>query len=290
MKISSIISAIVLISSFTFSCSQLEPTFDAGHDPAPKTSNWTLVESLSDEFEDNELDESKWKNADPKGWIGRAPGIFKKNTVSLEGGKLLVTNYKLKEKEVVQGQTFTHAGGHLESQVTANVGQYFECRMKSNKTFMSSTFWLINDWNSFEGCDNRVTELDIQESVGQITTEEKWAQDFNTKMNSNTHSRHVTCDDSVGIVGGKAMLSGKVYDDFHVYGAWWKIPTEIQFYLDGQLVNTVEPVADFNLPMYIKLVTETYDWNPTPVDGGMTGTKQERTTYYDWVRVWELNN
>jgi len=36
------------------------------------------------------------------------------------------------------------------------------------------------------------------------------------------------------------------------------------------------------------LVVETYDWNPVPADGGMTGTEAERTTSYDWVRTWEL--
>ncbi|MEL7341016.1 MAG: hypothetical protein AAGM67_11050, partial [Bacteroidota bacterium] len=85
------------------------------------------------------------------------------------------------------------------------------------------------------------------------------------------------------------LTAGKVWDDYHVYGAWWKSPTEVQFFLDGEHVYTVTPVADFDLPMYIKLVTETYDWNPVPADGGMTGSWEERTTYYDWVRTWKLD-
>ncbi|MEM6642692.1 MAG: glycoside hydrolase [Bacteroidota bacterium] len=281
----------ILVFLMVFGCdqsNQIAPTFSEGQDPSSADQTWKLVPSLSDEFNDPDLDTSKWYNTVPGGWIGRPPGLFKANTVSMADGKLLVTTDQLPEPEIIDEKEFTHAGAHIQSKLTANVGLYFECSMKANKTFMSSTFWLINDWKSFEGCDNRVTELDIQEAVGYINTEKEFAQTFNEKMNSNTHSRLVTCEDSVGIVGNKAKMEGKVYDDFHVFGAWWKSPREILFFLDGNHVGTVEPVADFDLPMHIKLVIETYNWNPTPEDGGMNMSAEDRTTYYDWVRVWEL--
>jgi len=243
-----IISILLLLSVYS-SHSQNKPQFD--NSPAPKNSKWQLVKNLSDEFSGGKLDQSKWINADPNGWIGRPPGIFLSNTVSLENGYLMITNYQLDEKIHKKDQEFTHAGGHLESLEPAHPCMYFECRMKSNKTFMSSTFWLINHPEKHEGCDKRVTELDIQESVGTITTDEQWAQKFNRTMNSNTHSRHVTCDEKVGKKGNKKILENEFYN--------------------------------------IKLVTETYDWNPVPSDGGMTGSKEDRTTYYDWVRTWKLN-
>lgn len=40
--------------------------------------------------------------------------------------------------------------------------------------------------------------------------------------------------------------------------------------------------------MHLRMVVETYDWNPVPADGGMDASKKDRTTYYDWVRTWEL--
>ncbi|MFY0607653.1 MAG: family 16 glycosylhydrolase [Cyclobacteriaceae bacterium] len=288
MKFYHIIPLILLTCCGKTSSNNIVPTFAEGHNPGPNEKKWVMVDKLSDEFDGATLNESKWNNADPRGWRGRAPGLFVENTVSLNEGHLKITNYQLDKSVVLNEETYTHAGGHLVSRKSAEVGQYFECKMKSSKTFMSSTFWLINEMKEMEGCDRRVTELDIQESVGQITTDAQWAQQFNRQMNSNTHSRHVTCEDSVGILGSKGDLSGMAYDDFHVFGAWWKSPNEILFFLDGQLVNTVEPVADFNLPMYIRIVSETYDWNPTPPDGGMTGSTEDRTTYYDWVRVWEL--
>ncbi|MEL6589003.1 MAG: RICIN domain-containing protein [Bacteroidota bacterium] len=250
---------------------------------------WQMLDDLSDEFGGDSLDLGKWKNTDPNRWIGRSPGIFKENTVSLADGKMRITNYLLATSEWHNGKEFTHAGGHVVSKTAAQPGYYFEARIKANKTFMSSTFWLINYRNEGSGCDQRTTELDIQECVGQLTTTANWAKDFDQSMHSNTHSRNISCDEPKGSEGGNVLTGGKVWDDYHVYGAWWKSPTEVQFFLDGEHVYTVTPVADFDLPMYIKLVTETYDWNPVPSDGGMTGSMEERTTYYDWVRTWKLD-
>ncbi|WP_172826875.1 T9SS type A sorting domain-containing protein [Flammeovirga sp. SJP92] len=268
-----------------------QPEFVKGNDPKPLGTSWEMRTDVSDEFEGETLDLAKWKNTDPKRWIGRAPGLFKENTVSINNGNMCITNYLLEKEEVVNGQTFTHGCGHVISQNSVKVGEYIECRMKANKTFLSSTFWLINYRNEQEGCDRRVTELDIQECVGQLTDPKSWNDNFDQSMHSNTHSRNVTCDTPTGSIGNNVELSsGKVYDDFHVYGAWWKSENEILFFLDGIYQYTVTPAAPFSIDLYIKLVTETYDWNPTPEDGGMTGNWEDRTTRYDWVRTWKLSN
>lgn len=279
---------IICLITIQLAAAQTTPTFNADEDPSPKGKKWELVPTLSDEFDGNSLDEVKWKNTDPSRWVGRAPGIFKTDVSTVSDGNLKMLNYLLPQKEVVNGNEFTHAGGHLISRNKGQVGQYFECRMKANKTFMSSTFWLISYANENEGCDRRVTELDIQECVGELNTTASWASSFDQSMHSNTHSRNVTCSEPTGSKGGNAATPTKVYEDYHVYGAWWKSPTEIHFFLNGNHVNTVTPVAEFSLPMYIKLVTETYDWNPVPADGGMSGSEAERTTSYDWVRVWSM--
>ncbi|APZ45520.1 hypothetical protein BW723_04065 [Polaribacter reichenbachii] len=259
--------------------------------PTPANKKWTKVENLSDEFNTDELDETKWKNTDPNKWIGRAPGLFKKNTVSQSEGSLKLTADILPSPEVVNGNTFTHAGSNITSINSIRVGHYFEARMKSSKTFMSSTFWLINDRNDASGCDKRTTELDIQECVGQITSTESWTADKDEEMGSNTHSRNTSCTTTPeGSVGDHVNIGGKAYDDYHVYAAWWKSATEIDFYLDGKKVYTVTPKAEFNLQMYLRLVVETYDWNPVPSDGGMTGSFEDRSTSYDWVRTWKLED
>ncbi|MFS4469328.1 HYR domain-containing protein [Maribacter sp. 2210JD10-5] len=279
--------------SFDITVTRSEPSsslpYFIGADPTPSDKVWSKVENLSDEFNDGVFDESKWLNTDPARWIGRAPGLFKKNTVSEADDNLKLTAYMLDAPEVVNGSTFTHAGSNIYSKEAAQVGYYTECRMKANQTFMSSTFWLINNRNDGTGCDVRVTELDIQECVGQVTGTANFAQNFDETMHSNTHSRQTDCPETpTGSAGGSSEIGAKVYSDYFVYGVWWKSATEIEFYLNGENVYTITPEADFDLPMFLRMVIETYDWNPVPSDGGMTGTEEQRTTYYDWVRTWKL--
>ncbi|PWJ39307.1 family 16 glycosylhydrolase [Sediminitomix flava] len=277
---------------FSQGCKEaIRPSFNDGEDPKPKHKEWVLVDKLSDEFDGVALDESKWKNTEPKGWIGRPPGIFKKDVVSLDQGSLRLTNYQLSSPEQIREDIFTHAGGYVGSQHPVTVGHYIECRMKANKTFMSSTFWLINNTRDGENCDKRTAELDIQECVGIVTNPQKWAQNKFRQMGSNTHSRNTQCPETpVGSWGNHTDIGGLAFEDFHIYAAWWKSKSEILFFLDGKHVYTVHPEADFDLPMYLRMVTETYNWNPVPEDGGMTGSEEDRTTSYDWVRTWKLED
>ena len=261
------------------------PFFNVDQDPLTDGRTWEKVDFLSDEFEDENLDSEKWASR-VSTWVGRAPAIFKDEAISVANGDLRITNYLLEEEEIVNGNTYTHGGGLIRSIQTATVGMYFECRMKANKTFMSSTFWLINTRNEGAGCDRRITELDIQECVGEVTTDASWAQGFDKEMHSNTHSRNAECEETIEGSKGNHASTELVYNDYHIYAAWWKSPTEILFFLDGAYLETVTPVEKFDLPMCMRLVTETYDWNPVPQNGGMTGSEEERTTSYDWVRTW----
>lgn len=281
--------ALIIIITFNSLYAQKSPYFQKGEDPKPEGKKWKLVKGMSDEFKGKKVDEGKWQISG-QGWIGRAPGLFQAENIKVEDGKLKITTKKLAKPVVKNGNTFTHGGGYVGSYQSMKYG-YYEARMKANKTFMSSTFWLINDRKGANGCDNRVTELDIQECFGQITSDKKFTIGFDQRMNSNTHSRGVRegCDILEGRAPAKANLeSGKVYDDYHVYAVWWKSKDEILFFLDGKFVQQVKPPSDFDLDMHLRMVVETYNWNPVPVDGGMTGSKEDRTTSYDWVRTWKL--
>ncbi|SHJ85107.1 Beta-glucanase, GH16 family [Maribacter aquivivus] len=267
---------------------QKSPHFNDGEDPKPTTQKWKIVKNMSDEFEGKKVDEKKWQISG-QGWIGRAPGLFQSENIKVEDGGLKITTKLLPQPVIKQGKEYTHGGGYVGSKNGMTYG-YYECEMKANKTFMSSTFWLINESKELEGCDKRTTELDIQESVGQITNDAEWMKNFDQSMNSNTHSRNIPegCEYKKGSNKSGAQLGRKVYDDFHVYGVWWKSKDEVQFFLDGKFLAKVTPPADYDIEMYLRMVVETYNWNPVPEDGGMSGTEEERTTTYNWVRSWEL--
>ncbi|MEW4925626.1 family 16 glycosylhydrolase [Algibacter sp. 2305UL17-15] len=284
------ISILVLLLLASSLYAQNTPYFLTDEDPKPLEGKWVLVKKMSDEFEGKKINTKKWQISG-QGWIGRAPGLFLAHNVTVADGYLQITTTQLPKPIVKQGKTFTHGGGYAGSRKGMTYG-YYECRMKANKTFMSSTFWLINDREDLNGCDNRTTELDIQECVGEITGENPELQKFDHSMNFNTHSRNIPkdCDILKGTVGGKAEIGAKVYDGYHVYGVWWKSKDEVLFFLDGKFQTKITPAADFNIPMYLRMVVETYNWNPVPADGGMTGSSKDRTTYYDWVRSWKLKD
>ena len=288
MKRIKLISAIALLLFVTTLFAQKSPQFQEGQDPKPSNQKWVLVQSMSDEFEGKKIDEKKWQISG-QGWIGRAPGLFLPENVKVANGSLQITATKMPKPVTKKSNVFTHGGGYVGSRESATYG-YYECEMRANKTFMSSTFWLINDRKDSDGCYQRTIELDIQECVGQINTEKPFAQDADERMGFNTHSRGIKegCMVPSGSVGGKTSLGAKAHEEFHVYGAWWKNKDEVLFFLDGKFIEKIKPAADFNLPMYLRMVVETYDWNPVPEDGGMTGSIEDRTTTYNWVRAWKL--
>lgn len=287
MKHIAILSVLLLAS---IANAQKTPFFEQGENPLPEGKKWKMVKSMSDEFKGKKVDESKWQISG-QGWVGRAPGLFQAENIKVSNGNLQITTKMLPEPITKKGKTYTHGGGYVGSREGMTYG-YYECRMKANKTFMSSTFWLINEGRGIKGCDKRTTELDIQECVGEIVNDAAWMKNFDQKMNSNTHSRNIPegCDFIKGSNKNGSEIGSKVYDDYHVYAVWWKSKDEILFFLDGKFKGEVKPPADFNIEMYLRMVVETYDWNPVPADGGMTGSVADRTTSYDWVRSWKVVN
>jgi hypothetical protein len=279
---------ILLVSSAMFA--QKAPTFNEGEDPKPANKKWKLIKNMSDEFKGKKVDQKKWQISG-QGWIGRAPGLFMAENVKVKNGSLQITTTKLPKPIIKNKKEFTYGGGYVGSRNGMTYG-YYETEMKANKTFMSSTFWLINEGRGIKGCDKRTTELDIQECVGQITNPAQWMVNFDQSMNSNTHSRNIPegCNYEKGSNKSGALTNGKVYDDFHVYGVWWKSKDEVLFFLDGKFQAKVTPPADYNIEMFLRLVVETYNWNKAPEDGGMSGSIEDRTTTYNWVRSWKLTN
>lgn len=250
----------------------------------PNGKKWEKIEIMSDEFNGSSLNNNKWAINSPQ-WEGRRPARFETSSVSVADGDLKISA----SKKTNPFNGWTHNGGLVRS-LTKNTYGYYETRMKGNKTFMSSTFWLINQRNEGSGCNLRVTELDITETVGVNSNGANWVNNMITNMNSNTHSRNTNCNNTpVGQQGNKAPLGEASWKNYHTYGVWWKSKSEILFYLDGQFVGQIKPPADFNLPMYLRMVVETYDWNP-PKNGqdGINDSLENRTTYYDWVRSYRL--
>lgn len=282
-------SIIVIVLILVSSVLEAQPYFKKGQDPKPKEKAWISVEHLSDEFDDSQIDTIKWQ-INPVGndwiWIGRPPGLFKASNITVGKGKLCVTVGKLDSTEVVDGKKFTHQGGLVRALHPGQVGWYFECKMKANKTVMSSTFWLMTKYDC-----NKKLELDIQECVGRTTPQtDESVKDWDRIFHSNAIHRPTDCVER-SLVSDFIFPKKKNSEKYFVYGAWWKSPEEICFFLDGKYVYSLKPTVEWDMPAFLHMAIETYSWNPIPDDGGLVenGSWKERTTQYKWIRTWKLN-
>ncbi|ADE53404.1 family 16 glycosylhydrolase [Coraliomargarita akajimensis] len=254
---------------------------------------WAAVEEMSDEFNGKRLDDDKWQ-AEPKGngwnWLGRPPGLFRAENVRVEDGKMKVTVSKLEEPEYIQGWSgntmeFLYQGAIVRSHHAGEPGMFFECKMKANATEMSSTFWLMT-----KGQTIKKLELDVQECVGVVSDDaEPWAEGWDAIYHSNMIHRTNKHNPEKVQHQNSIKLDTKNHERYYIYGVWWKSETEALFYLDGEHVYTIQAPIEWDVPAYIQMAIETYDWNPVPERGSMVekGDEEERTTSYDWVRVWK---
>ncbi|KAA1247481.1 RICIN domain-containing protein [Aquimarina sp. RZ0] len=271
---------------------QAQPTFDTGQDPKPNGKEWVRVENLSDEFNGNSINDTKWQTEPVENgwvWIGRPPGLFEKESVSVSGGNLRVQVKKFETPKIRNGTTFLYGGGIVRSIASGGLGLYYEARMKANATEMSSTFWLMTKNNN---C-NQKNEIDIQECVGNTTPETfNFARNWDQIFHSNAISRTTSCFPNPVQKQGSVLTNTKNHSRYFVYGCWWKSPSELRFYLDGKFVYKITPGRNFNAQAFIHMAMETYDWNPVPANGGKvaSGSLSERITSYDWVRTWKLKD
>ncbi|MEN1677969.1 MAG: glycosyl hydrolase [Planctomycetota bacterium] len=283
------VSLAIVILLLPFTVAPAQPTFVPDHDPTPTNSQWRLVDEMSDEFDGDSLDHGKWQTeplANGWGWEGRPPALFHGRNAVVRDGRMNVTVSKLEGPVVSRGKTFTYQGAIIRSLSAGQPGWYYECRMKANQTVMSSTFWLMT-----KGSGDKRLEFDIQECVGRTTDKtEPWATEWDRIFHSNAIHRVSRGNPTKVQLQGQKLTETRNWQRFYVYGAWWKSPRELRFYLDGEYAYSIYPKVDWDVPSYLQMAIETYDWNPVPEDDCLieTGDWEQRTTKYDWVRTWRL--
>lgn len=251
---------------------------------APSGFKWVKNEKFSDEFNGHKLDKKKWHDRSPYWVNGRRPATFRAYSVSVESGCMQIKNSVLKGDSV-----YTIAGGAVASKATDAYFGYYECRMKASSISMSSTFWMKNLPEKI-GCETNRQELDIVELVGK----QKTGFDFRNVMHSNTHFSFTDCDGKreMKSVGGNCPIVPPANEAFHIYGCWWVDANTLKFYLDGKYQFTIHPSTyfsehPFDRPMYMHMVTETYNWESPPTVEELNNDSIN-TTYYDWVRSYQL--
>ncbi|MGB5665776.1 MAG: family 16 glycosylhydrolase [Maribacter sp.] len=272
---------ILLSITFTF----FSITIMAQTPEPPEGYKWIKNDKFTDEFNATELDTTKWHSRSPYWVNGRPPATFRDYSVTIKNGNLQIKN------SVLEGDSiYNIAGGAVASVAKDAHYGYYEAKIKASGISMSSTFWMKNK-RIEEGCVTEQQELDIVEIVGQ----QKRAGDFRETMRSNAHFIDTPCDGKENYIsapGPGAKIAPPANEAYHVYGCWWVDAKTLHFYLDGKYVYTINPntavrADPFYRPMYMHLVTETYNWEtpPTPEE---LADDSKNTTYYDWVRSYVL--
>lgn len=268
---------------------------------APLGYEWQLVENMSDEFNDDEFDKTKWQDH-IKTWQGRPPAEFLPQNISEKDGTLRLKT----STHPNPNETYTMGGAAVKGLHEMRYG-YYEARIKASKARMSTTFWLHSDTHEDRelGCGkHHAIELDILEAIGGWYTE-----DWTHVMHSNTHYKPTKRNESGRCVGDKYLSKGvkkhtgfDLSEDFHTFSLWWATPNQMTYYFNGESIGTVnldherDPLA-FDGVMSLRMVVETYTWQETlgkklgkpayPTDSELDDSLIN-TAFYDYVRSYRL--
>ena len=279
--------------------------FSLAEPPEPELGRrWIINPLLSDEFNQEKLDKTKWFDFHPY-WEGRPPARFLPSGVSVKDGTAQIRAQVLAKPK----GPFTLGGGAIRSRAEVLYG-YYEARIKASRIGMSSTFWMSNNKTPLlksnylgEDCvhDRWSNELDIIESVGNLDTLRR-GRSFNKQQQFNSHIHYSSCDDkddarfSSGVLSADDLnntLPGEreTSSHYNVYAAWWKDANQAEYYLNDQLSGRVDFMTDlhskpFNRAMAINLVAETYNWAPPPSNDEAENSSIN-TVHYDWVRAYK---
>ena len=267
--------------------------FYPASDPS-NTGGWVLNEEVSDEFEGNLLDESKWfiegQDGDYYIWKGRPPSQFVPHNVIVEDGKLKLRtqwepDYDFIKENYADGDN-NDAYGVFEGKplpvTTAGVitkkrflNGYMEVKSKAGNAAITAAFWGIG----YE------QELDVFEQMGNPKIKDGDIKENGTK--STIHDWSPPAERPTWAYRYKDNnLPFRVADDFHVYGAEWG-QDYLKLYLDGKLIDTItqdELGTDWvlNNPMEIWLDSEIFKWL------GLPDEKELPVDFeIEYLRVWQ---
>ncbi|TWT83633.1 Beta-porphyranase A precursor [Planctomycetes bacterium CA13] len=253
---------------------------------------WVLNESVSDEFDGDDIDQSKWFVQGASGdyyiWKGRAPSQFAPHNVRVDDGKLKLRSqwepeFKFAEDEGHEGNTYAwHDGKHIPVTTAGVITRnrflygYMEAKTKAADATMTSSFWAIG----YE------SELDIYEQMGKPKTQ---GDIHDNTLKSSVHDWSPPAKRPTRKFGDKRKLPFRVADDFHVYGCEWG-EDYLKCFVDGELVyeTTQEEVGDdwvLTNPLEIWFDSEVFVWLGLP-------DKDQLPVDYEieYLRVWQKPN
>lgn len=236
---------------------------------APLGYKWQAIPSLSDEFNDDELNHDKWESSNPYS-TGREPSQYFEENAFVSGGMLhlmsTVKNNKHKDNWI-------WAAVVSSTKKEAFYG-YYEARIKCSSTGMSSGFWLRGDYS----------EIDVMENFGEPVKDKA---EISYESHMRTHYYNQESGEDI-ITGADYKMPVQCDEVFNIYGVWWKNSEIVWMYLNGKKVAEIKPPRDFLEKMYLIFDTEVFkDWTGEPTLYQLDDD-QKNTAYVDWVHSYTL--
>ena len=252
---------------------------------------WTVFEPMTDEFDTDTLNTSKWYNYNPN-WKGRAPGLFQPGNVKLNNGTLeLWATYN--DPIYPPSDGYHNWSTSTVTSVSMILYGYVEIKAKLGSSKISSAFWFTS------GIDGNWTEIDVFEESGPINQ----TQNYYGQLHENTHINTLNgipnqefpklCNctpDEPNNMTISPCSQPYNYDisfhdfasDFHVFGMNWT-ETRLITYLDGKTIRDIENSC-FKYPFYLLFDRETMpDWFGLPDPSQLP----DQPYQIEYVRAWQ---
>jgi beta-glucanase (GH16 family) len=160
---------------------------------------------------------------------------------------------------------------------------YFEMRARQNRGHGGwPAFWLVSKMNVDNPPPNGCS------SVACGAFEPDFFEGFGNQPFKHASGVHSNTGGAYGIPDG---VCGKISDvpnlmEWRTYAGWWT-PTEVRFYLDGQLLHVCQTPASGHQLEFMVLSMQMKDWYSGVSAPEDSTTPDDMRLEIDWVKVWQ---
>lgn len=246
----------------------------------PISESWELVDIISDEFDGNKINSTKWNDLHPV-WKGRTPSNFKRENTTVGDGYLQLKSTSridnMSEVADPKNDIWVDAASMTSKAASAKVGYYYESSFKASALSMTSSFWFRI---------GKFSEIDVIEHIGYSSDPEQESK-HSYEYAANTH--YYGIHDGLDPLPAKYKMGERGRDDFNTYGLWWKDEKTLLFYLNGLQIMQITPRVDFDEDLFLIFDTEVFTWAGLPTISSLKDNTKN-TMYVDFVRSYKKTN
>ncbi len=253
-----------------------------GQPSAPTGKKWQPVTNLSDEF-NGTFDTNKWT---------KTLWDYPNTPTKMIAANATVSNGNLQIKATLNNNAERwFQASRVQSVATINYPMYTEARIRTAHLSAYNTFWL----NSSDGDPGNRNEIDIIENNSRPSC--NCQPNFPWQMNSQYfHGVNGNIIRAKGNFDNRNLSANNPKrgipwnEEYHIVGVWWKSPTDIQFYLDGEEAGSVKSGRNFTkrLNVIFDLWTDDENFLGGAAVRSHLNNNNINTMYVDWVRTYQL--